>query len=315
MMNSEIKLFGGRSSMKLAEKIAEAYDKPLSEVEVLVFNDGEFQPHLKESVRGHHVFLIQSTIAPSDSIWELLMLIDAAKRASAKYITVIIPYYGYARQDRKDRSRVPIAAKLMANMLVKAGANRLMTMDLHAPQIQGFFDIPVDHLDSSFIFVPYIQGLKLPNLAFASPDAGSANRTRLFAQKCGNAGLVICEKYRKKAGEVAGMTVIGEVKGKNVVIVDDIVDSAGTLTSAAKALMEKGAESVRAICTHPVLSGNAYERVENSALTELVVCDTIPLRQKCTKINVQSVAPLFGKSIKRLLENRSISSLFIQKHS
>ncbi|MGB0929284.1 MAG: ribose-phosphate diphosphokinase [Chitinophagales bacterium] len=313
-MNSEIKLFGGRSSKELAEKIADAYDQPLSEVEVLVFSDGEFQPQLKESVRGHHVFLIQSTTAPSDNIWELLMLIDAAKRASAKYITVIIPYYGYARQDRKDRSRVPIAAKLMANMLVGAGANRLMTMDLHAPQIQGFFDIPVDHLDSSLIFVPYIQSLELPNLAFASPDAGSANRTRLFAQKCGNAGLVICEKYRKKAGEVAGMTVIGDVEGKNVVIVDDIVDSAGTLTSAAKALKEKGAESVRAICTHPVLSGNAYERVENSALTELVVCDTIPLKQKCTKINVLSVAPLFGKSIKRLLENRSISSLFIQKH-
>ncbi len=316
-MNSEVKLFGGRGSRVLAQKIAEAYDKPLSEVEVLEFNDGEFQPQLKESVRGHQVFLIQSTNAPSDSIWELLMLIDAAKRASAKYITAIIPYYGYARQDRKDRSRVPIAAKLMANMLVKAGVNRLMTMDLHAPQIQGFFDIPVDHLDSSFIFIPYIQNLGLDNLAFASPDAGSANRTRLFAQKCGNAELVICEKYRKKAGEVAGMTVIGDVEGKNVVIVDDIVDTAGTLTSAAKALMDKGATSVRAICTHPVLSGSAYERIERSVLTELVVCDTIPLKKDkdCSKINVCSVAPLFGKSIKRMLENRSISSLFIQKHS
>jgi len=312
-MNSEIKLFGGRCSKDLARKIAEAYDQPLSEVDVLEFNDGEFQPQLNESVRGHHVFLIQSTVAPSDNIWELFMMIDAAKRASAKYITVIIPYYGYARQDRKDRSRVPIAAKLMANMLVTAGANRLMTMDLHAPQIQGFFDIPVDHLSSSFIFVPYIQSLSLQNLAFASPDAGSANRTRLFAQKCGNASLVICEKYRKKAGEIAGMTVIGEVKDKNVVIVDDIVDTAGTLTSAAKAIMEKGAASVRAICTHPVLSGSAYKRIEDSVLTELVVCDTIPLEEKCDKINVLSVAPLFGKSIKRLLENRSISSLFIQK--
>ncbi len=303
-------LFGGRTSKTLSEEIAQHYDLPLINVQIQQFSDGEIQPIIKDSVRGEYVFFIQSTNPPSDNLIELMLLIDAARRASAKYITAVIPYFGYARQDRKDKPRVPIAAKLMANLLTTAGANRVMTMDLHAPQIQGFFDIPVDHLDSSAVFIPYIREIgSTADLLFASPDVGGTKRARSFA-KYFKTDMVICDKYREKANEIAGMTVIGDVEGRDVVLVDDIVDTAGTLCNAAEALLAKGANSVRAICTHPVLSGAAYERIENSLLTELVVCNTLSLKQTSKKIRVLSVAPLFATAIKRTFEHRSISSLF-----
>ncbi len=303
-------LFGGRTSKTLSEEIAQHYDLPLINVQIQQFSDGEIQPIIKDSVRGEYVFFIQSTNPPSDNLIELMLLIDAARRASAKYITAVIPYFGYARQDRKDKPRVPIAAKLMANLLTTAGANRVMTMDLHAPQIQGFFDIPVDHLDSSAVFIPYIREIGgTADLLFASPDVGGTKRARSFA-KYFKTDMVICDKYREKANEIAGMTVIGDVEGRDVVLVDDIVDTAGTLCNAAEALLAKGANSVRAICTHPVLSGAAYERIENSLLTELVVCNTLSLKQTSKKIRVLSVAPLFATAIKRTFEHRSISSLF-----
>jgi ribose-phosphate pyrophosphokinase len=241
---------------------------------------------------------------------ELLMMIDAARRASAGYITAVIPYFGYARQDRKDKPRVSIASKLVANLLTTAGANRIMTMDLHAPQIQGFFDIPVDHLDSSAIFIPYIENLKIENLTFASPDVGSTNRVREVASYFG-AEMVICDKQRKRANEIASMTVIGDVKDRDIVLIDDICDTAGTLTKSAAMLMDKGAKSVRAFCTHAVLSGKAYENIENSVLSELVVCDTIPLKQASTKIKVLSTSELFSIAIRNVHENKSINQLFI----
>ena len=277
-MTSEVMIFGGRASHNLAAKIAKEYGCLLSKVKVVDFSDGEFQPQIEESVRGHYVFFVQSTYSPSDNLMELLLMIDAAKRASAAYIIAVIPYFGYARQDRKDRSRVPIGSKLVANMITAAGADRVMTMDLHANQIQGFFDIPVDHLYSSAVLFPYAQSLDVNNMIFASPDAGSISRSRAYARRL-DVDMVICDKYRERANEVAGITVIGEVKGKDVVMIDDIVDTAGTLCSAADALMKKGAKSVRAMCTHPVLSGNAYEKIDKSHLTELVVCDTIPLKK------------------------------------
>lgn len=242
---------------------------------------------------------------------ELLMMIDAAKRASAGYITAVIPYYGFARQDRKDKPRVAIASKLVANLLTIAGANRVMTMDLHAPQIQGFFDIPVDHLDSSAIFIPYIENLNLDNITFASPDVGSTNRVREVASYF-NAEMVICDKHRKRANEIASMAVIGDVEGRNVILIDDICDTAGTLCKSAAILKEKGALSVRAFCTHPVLSGKAYENIKNSELECLVVCDTIPLKQQCDKIKVLSTAELFAIAIRNTFENKSINSLFIR---
>jgi ribose-phosphate pyrophosphokinase len=241
---------------------------------------------------------------------ELLLMIDAAKRASAGYITAVIPYFGYARQDRKDKPRVAIGSKLVANLLTTAGANRVMTMDLHAPQIQGFFDIPVDHLDSSALFIPYIEKLKIENLTFASPDVGSTNRVREVASYFG-ADMVICDKQRKRANEIASMTVIGDVTDRDVVLIDDICDTAGTLTKSAAMLKEKGARSVRAFCTHPVLSGKAYENIENSVLEKLVVCDTIPLKQQCKKIEVLPTADLFSIAIRNMFEGKSISSLFI----
>jgi ribose-phosphate pyrophosphokinase len=273
------------------------------------FSDGEFQPVFEESIRGDYVFLVQSTFAPADNLLELLMMIDAARRASAGYITAVIPYFGYARQDRKDKPRVSIASKLVANLLTEAGANRVMTMDLHAPQIQGFFDIPVDHLDSSLIFIPYIEQLKLENLTFASPDVGSTNRVREVA-KYFNADMVICDKQRKRANEVAAMTVIGDVTNRNVILIDDICDTAGTLSKSAEILKSRGALSVRAFCTHPVLSGKAYENIENSVLEELVVCDTIPLKKETSKIKVIPTAELFAVAIRNTFENKSISSLF-----
>src|ERR1035437_6546032 len=288
-MDSSVKIFSGNASLALAGLIAKNYGKPLGALTIQKFSDGESQPVYQESIRGDYVFLVQATYAPSDNLFELLMMIDAARRASAGYITAVIPYFGYARQDRKDKPRVAIASKLVANILAKSGANRVMTMDLHAPQIQGFFDIPVDHLDSSAIFIPYIEKLKIENLIFAAPDVGSTNRVREVA-KYFEADMVICDKQRKRANEIASMTVIGDVSGRNVVLVDDICDTAGTLSKSAGILIEKGALSVRACCTHPVLSGNAYQNISNSQLEELVVCDTIPLRGHSDKIKVLSTS-------------------------
>lgn len=312
-MDPAVKIFSGTSSIYLAEKIAKYHDKPLGNLTIQKFSDGEYQPVFHESIRGDYVFLVQSTNAPADNLMELLLMIDAARRASAGYITAVIPYFGFARQDRKDKPRVSIGSKLVANILTTAGANRVMTMDLHAPQIQGFFDIPVDHLDGSAIFIPYIENLKIENLTFASPDVGSTNRVREVA-KYFEADMVICDKQRKRANEVAAMTVIGDVRGRNVVLIDDICDTAGTLTKSAAILKEKGALSVRAFCTHPVLSGKAYENIENSVLEELVVCDTIPLKHKSDKIRVLSTGELFAVAIRNTFENKSISSLFIHSN-
>jgi ribose-phosphate pyrophosphokinase len=309
-MNPSVKIFSGTGSQHVATKIAQRFGAPLGKINIQKFSDGEFQPVFMESIRGDYVFLIQSTCAPTDNLMELLLMIDAARRASAYKIIVVMPYYGYARQDRKDKPRVAIGSKLIANLLVAAGANRIITMDLHAPQIQGYFDIPVDHLDSSAIFIPYIEQLKLQNLTFAAPDVGSTNRVREIASYF-SAEMVICDKHRKRANEIASMVVIGDVTGKDLILIDDICDTGGTLAKAASLLMEKGAKSVRALCTHPVLSGNAYENIENSLLTELVVCDTIPLKRSIQKIKVLSVADLFAIAIRNAYENRSITSLFI----
>lgn len=306
----EVKLFSGTSSRYLAEKIADHYGYPLGAMDLFRFSDGEMQPVINESVRGTYTFLIQSTFSPPANLLELLLTIDAVKRASAGYITAVIPYFGYARQDRKDKPRVPISAKLIANLIQAAGADRIMTMDLHADQIQGFFDIPLDHLKSEAIFMPYLENADLTDVTFASPDVGGVKRARTFAKHF-ECDLVICDKYRKRANEVAGMTVIGDVKDKNVILIDDIVDTAGTLCKAAQALIDKGAKSVRAICTHPVLSGKAHENIKNSVLTELIVTDTIPLKQANNKIKVLSTAKLFARAIRNTHEHRSISALFV----
>lgn len=310
-MKSNVKIFSGRGSRYLAEKIAAKFGEKLGNVKISQFSDGEIGVEFDESIRGKFVFLIQSTYAPTDNIMELLLMIDAAKRASAYKVIAVIPYYGYARQDRKDKPRVAIASKLVANMLVAAGADRVITMDLHAPQIQGYFDIPVDHLESSAIFIPYLESLNLKNLTFAAPDVGSANRIREVASffEC---EMVICDKHRKRANEIASMVVIGDVKDRDVVLIDDICDTGGTLTKSASLLMEKGARSVRAFCTHPVLSGKAYENIENSVLEELVVCDTIPLKHESAKIKVLSTDELFAVAIRNAFENKSINSLFIR---
>jgi ribose-phosphate pyrophosphokinase len=304
-----IKLFAGSASADLAQRIAEAGGNKLGDLILSRFSDGEFQPNFNESVRGNDIFLIQSTYAPSDNLMELLLMIDAAKRASAHYIIAVIPYFGLARQDRKDKPRVSIGSRLVANMLTAAGAHRVMTMDLHAAQIQGFFDIPVDHLDASVVFVPYIKSLGLENLTIAAPDMGGTSRARVFAKTL-NVEMVICDKQRKRANEIESMNVIGEVEGQDIVLVDDLIDTAGTLTKAAKLIMDKGAKSVRAVCTHPVLSGKAYENIENSVLEELIVCDTIPLKHQSPKIKVLSVAELFSKAISNVNEHGSISDLF-----
>jgi ribose-phosphate pyrophosphokinase len=306
----KVKLFSGTNSEYLAKKVALEYGKPLGEIKIQKFSDGEMSPFFRESVRGCDVFLINSTFAPSDNLMELLLMIDAAKRASAKYVTVVIPYFGYARQDRKDRPRVAIGAKLVANLISAAGADRIMTCDLHAGQIQGFFDIPVDHLDGSFIFVPYIRSLKLENLLIASPDVGGTKRARAFAKHF-EVDMVVIDKYRKRANEVASMQVIGNVEDRDIVLVDDLIDTGGTLAKASIVLKEEGARSVRAIATHPILSGNAFENIENSALEELVVTDTIPIARESEKIKVLSVANLFAKGIRKTHTNESISSLFI----
>lgn len=304
-----VKLFAGSGTTGLANKIAAAYGKELGDVVLSRFSDGEFQPSFNESIRGCDVFLIQSTNQPNDNLMELLLMTDAAKRASSHYITVVVPYFGMARQDRKDKPRVAIGAKLIANLIMAAGAHRIMTMDLHAAQIQGFFDIPVDHLDAAVIFVPYIKALNLPNLTIASPDMGGSYRARTFA-KYFNAEVVICDKRRKRANEIESMSIIGDVTGQDIVLMDDIVDTAGTLSKAAQLIMDNGASSVRAVCTHAVLSGKAYETIEKSVLSELIVTDTIPLKQESSKIKVLSTADLFARAIANVNEHGSISDLF-----
>jgi ribose-phosphate pyrophosphokinase len=312
-MNHSARIFSGTTSRYLGEKIASSFGTKHGESKTQLFSDGEIGVEYLESIRGDYVFIIQSTFSPTDNLMELLLMVDAARRASAYKIICVIPYYGYARQDRKDRPRVAIGSKLVANMITAAGADRVITMDLHAPQIQGYFDIPVDHLDSSAIFIPYIEQLNLENLTFAAPDVGSTNRVREVAMFF-NAEMVICDKHRKRANEIASMTVIGDVTDRNVVLIDDICDTGGTLAKAAGLLMERGARSVRALCTHPVLSGKAYENIENSVLEELVVCDTIPLRRDSPKIKVQSVSELFAVAIRNAFENKSIHSLFVHSH-
>jgi len=309
-MAQGIKIFAGRASLSIAERIATSYGTHLGDVKVMEFSDGEFQPSFEETVRGQDVFIVQSTIPPSDNLFELLLMVDAAKRASARKIVAVIPYFGFARQDRKDKPRVAIGAKLVANMLQAAGINRLITMDLHADQIQGFFEIPVDHLYASTIFYREIEKLNTGNLVLAAPDAGGTKRANSYAKKL-DTGLAICHKQRKRPNEIAEMTVIGDVTGKDVILVDDMCDTAGTLTTAADLFMEKGALSVRAFCTHAVLSGPAYERIENSKITELIVTDTIPLKKHSSKIRVLKTHDLFADVIKRLMNNESISSHFI----
>ena len=305
-----VKIFAGRASENLAQRIADAYGQTLGKVKVNVFSDGEFQPSLEETVRGQDVFIVQSTMPPTENLFELLLLIDAAKRASARKIIAVIPYFGFARQDRKDKPRVAIGAKLSANMLMAAGIDRIMTMDLHADQIQGFFEVPVDHLYASTLFLKEIEKISTDNIVIAAPDVGGAKRANSYSKRL-NCGLVLCHKNRKKANEIAEMTVIGEVSGKDVIIIDDMCDTAGTLTTAANLLVDKGAKSVRAYCTHAVLSGPAYERINNSKLTELIVTDTIPMTQKSDKIRVITAADLFSDVIHKLINNQSISSHFV----
>lgn len=309
---ADVKLFSGTNSKYLAEKIADYYGYPLGNCSVRTFSDGEMQVVINESVRGAYVFFISSTFSPGDNMLELLLMIDSAKRASAGYITAVVPYYGYARQDRKDKPRVPISAKLIANLLQAAGADRVMVMDFHADQIQGFFDIPVDHLKSEAIFIPYLEELDLSNTTFASPDVGGVKRARTYAKHF-ERDLVICDKERRKANEVKAITVIGDVEGADVIMVDDIIDTAGTLCKAADALIEKGARSVKAICTHPVLSGSAYENIRNSQISELIVTDTIPLKEDSDKIKVISCAKLFARAIRNTHEYKSIAALFVDE--
>ena len=307
---SNVKIFSATASTYLATQIADAYGRELGKVSLRKFSDGEISASFEESVRGLDVFLIQSTFPPSDNLMELLLLIDAAKRASAQTVTVIIPYFGYARQDRKDRPRVAIGAKLHANLLTAAGADRVVTLDLHAGQIQGFFDIPVVHLQSTAIFLPRIKSLNLENIVFASPDVGATALARTYAKHF-DTNIVICDKYRRKPNESKTMHVIGNVEGMHAILVDDMIDTAGTITGAAEKLLEEGALSVTAFCTHPVLSGPAYERLANSKLTKLYVTDTIPLKEKAPNIEVLSVANLFAKAVRKINDHESISALFI----
>ena len=306
----EPKIFTCTNSMVLGKKIAASYGIPLGNVITSTYSDGEFQPSFEESIRGTRVFLIGSTNPGPENLMELLLMLDAAKRASARHITAVIPYFGWARQDRKDKPRVPIAAKLVAKMLETAGATRIITMDLHADQIQGFFEKPVDHMFASTIFLPYLKSLNLENLTIASPDMGGSKRAYAYS-KALESDVVICYKQRAKANVISHMELIGDVTGKNVVLVDDMVDTAGTLTKAADLMMERGALSVRAICTHPILSGNAYERLENSKLEELIVTDSISVSQESPKVRVLSCADLFADVMTKVHQNESISSKFI----
>jgi len=309
-MVDSFKIFAGNATKELASSIASKLGTELGNVKIFRFSDGEFQPSFEETVRGEDVFIVQSTFPPTENLFEVLQMVDAAKRASARNIIAVIPYFGFARQDRKDKPRVSIGAKLVANLLSAAGVTRVMTMDLHADQIQGFFEVPVDHLFASTIFLPYIQSLNIEDLVMAAPDTGGTKRANAYAKYL-DCDLAICYKQRERANEVSSMTVIGNVEGKNVVIVDDMIDTAGTLTKAAAMMIEHGAKSVRAVCTHAVLSGPAHDRIEKSVLTELIVTDTIPLSRENSKIKVVTVADLFSKVIYSVLEHKSISKNFI----
>jgi len=309
-MHNDVKIFAGRHSKELANSIADAYGINLGKVVISSFSDGEFQPSFEETVRGKKVFIIQSTPPPFDILLELLLMIDAAKRASAKQIIAVVPYFGMARQDRKDKPRVPIGAKLIANLISSAGATRIMTMDLHADQIQGFFEVPVDHLFASTIFIPYIKSLKLDDLVIASPDIGGSKRANVYAKHL-NCEMVICYKKRKKANVIDSMKIIGEIKNKNVILVDDMMDTGGTICKASEMMMANGAKSVRAICTHAILSGKAYENITDSSLNELVVTNSLSLQKKNKKIKVLDVSDLFAQTIKNVCTNESISSQFI----
>ena len=306
----EPKIFACTQSQALGEKIAAAYGAELGKIRFSRYSDGEFQPSFEESIRGARIFIIGSTNPSSENLMEMLLMLDAAKRASARHITAVMPYFGWARQDRKDKPRVPIAAKLIAKMLETAGATRIITMDLHADQIQGFFEKPVDHLFASTLFLPYVQDMKLDNLCIASPDMGGSKRAYAYS-KALECDVVICYKQREKANVVTHMELIGEVKGKNVILVDDMVDTAGTLTRAADLMMERGAISVRAITTHGLLSGSAYERIEKSMLKELIITDSIPATQTSDKIKILSCADLFADVMHRVHHNTSISSKFV----
>ena len=306
-MNNSVKFFTGNNTKILAENIARDFGGELSSSSIVEFSDGELEPSFDETVRGSDVFLIQSTNPPSDNLMELLLMIDAAKRASAKNIIAVIPYFGYARQDKKGKPRVPIGAKLVANLLTAAGVSRIMTIDLHADQIQGFFEVPVDHLYASELFIEDIKALNLDNLLIASPDMGGSKRANAYS-KLLNCGVVICYKERAKANAIGKMQVLGDVKGKDVVIIDDMVDTAGTLTKAANLMKEQGATSVRAYCTHGVLTGKAYSNVDKSLITELVVTDTIPKKHSSLKVREITVSNFLAKTIKAVTENRSISS-------
>lgn len=306
----DAKIFPCTQSRDLAEKIAKAYGQPLGKIITSTYSDGEFQPSFEESIRGSRVFIIGSTMPSSENLMEMLLMLDAAKRASARHITAVLPYFGWARQDRKDKPRVPIAAKLVANLLETAGATRIITMDLHADQIQGFFERPVDHLFASTVFLPYLESLNLPNMTIASPDMGGSKRAYAYS-KALDCDVVICYKQREKANIISHMELIGDVKGRNVILADDMVDTAGTLTKAADLMMERGALSVRAICTHALLSGNAYERLENSKLEELIVTDSIPPKQESNKVRILSCADLFADVMHRVHSNTSIASKFL----
>lgn len=309
-----VAIFTGRATSYLAKDIANIYGKPIGDSQVLQYADGEFQPSFEENIRGRDVFIIQSTFAPADNLMELLMYVDAAKRASAKRIIAVIPYFGFARQDRKDKPRVPITAKLVADVLTAVGVTRVITIDLHADQIQGFFNVPVDHLYASSIFIPYLRGLasesfNLDDVLFASPDVGGTKRASEYAKKLG-CGFVMCYKQRNKPNEIGTMQLIGDVSGKHVILVDDIVDTGSTLCKAAEVIKTKGAKSVRAMITHPVLSGDAVEKIENSQMEELIVTDTIPLKQISSKIRALSVAPIFAEAIRRVEFNESIADFY-----
>ena len=308
---TEAKVFACTQSESIGKEIAAAFGVELGKVSFHNFSDGEYQPSFEETIRGSRIFLIASTNPSSENLMELLLMIDAAKRASARHITAVIPYFGWARQDRKDKPRVPIGAKLIAKLIETAGATRIITMDLHADQIQGFFEKPVDHLYASTIFIPYIQNLKLDNLTIASPDMGGSKRAYAYSRFL-NCNVVICYKQREKANIISHMEVIGDVIDKNVVLVDDMVDTAGTLTKAADLMIERGAKSVRAICTHPLLSGDAYVRIENSNLSELIVTDSIPTDKQSKKIRVLSCAKLFAEVMKNVHNNKSINPFFIK---
>lgn len=312
MGNHQIKFFAARSSRYLAEQIVGQYGAELGRSQVLEFSDGEFQPAFNETIRGCTVFIVCSTFPPTDNLMELLLMIDAAKRASAHRVVAVMPYFGLARQDRKDRPRVPIGAKLVANLLRAAGVDRVMTMDLHADQIQGFFDVPVDHLYASGVFVPYLKRLKLENLSVAAPDMGGAKRANAYSQYLA-CPMIISHKQRDKPNSVGKMTAIGDVEGRNVIILDDMIDTAGTICKAADMMVDMGATSVRAAVTHPILSGPAYDRINQSKLTEVIVTNTIPLKQDedVSKFTVLSVETVFSDAICRVYDYKEISSMFI----